>query len=258
MLTGVNTPVQIMADDGFDPFAEASAPKVQAYDLFGMVEINAWACALQKGVGKVPFDPANPNHKRFTAIDVFIQPLAEQEIKYPKTCEEHWVAEFPEWAKITLPSIKAAGIENVREVNGKWARVARVPNGKKYAKKDKAGNPIGEMAEETTFKFVEFYGDEDACRAAYIAAGGHVATNNAPAGMPDGAAVPVVDPSEAEKATAYAFLKAIVGNAAKGMATPDQAKTAVALALTQYPVVTKFYTVDSAETVELIAQVLAA
>jgi hypothetical protein len=256
MLT--NTPLNIaVADDGFDPFAEASAPKVPTYDLFGLVEINAWACALQKGVGKVPFDPTNPNHKRFTAIDVFIQPLAEIEIKYPKTCEEHWVAEFPEWAKITLPSIKACGIENVREINGMWCRVARVPNGKRYEKKDKDGNPTGQFADETTFKFVEFYSTEDACRAAYIAAGGQVAksTNGgAPAGVPT---TPVVDPTEAEKATAYAFLKVIVGNAAKGKASVDDAKLAVDVALAQYPTVEKFYKADSAETLDLIKQTLA-
>jgi hypothetical protein len=249
----VSTIQNITTDDGFDPFAAASTPKTQTYDLFGMVEINAWACSLQKGVGKVPFDPQNPNHKRLTAIDVFIQPLPEIDVKYPKTCEEHWVAEFPEWAKITLPSIKAAGFENVREINGKYARVARVPNGKKYEKKDRAtGQPTGEMAEETTFKFVEFYADENACRAAYAAAGGTV-KNDAPAATP----APVADPNDAEKNTAFAFLKVIVGNAAKGKSL-DDAKVAVGVALAQYPTVVKFFTVDSAETVDLINQTLAA
>src|SRR4030065_1385466 len=91
----------------FDPFASASDPVIQTYDLFGKVEISAWACALVKGTGKVPFDPNNPNHKRLTAIDVFIEPLAEIDVKYPRSLESHWLAGFVGWAKITLPSIKA-------------------------------------------------------------------------------------------------------------------------------------------------------
>ncbi len=232
----------------FDPFASASDPVVKSYDLFGMVEINAWACALVKGQGKVPFDPQNASHKRYTAIDVFIQPLVEMDVRYPKSCEEHWVAEFPEWAKITLPSIKAAGFDNVREINGKWARVARVPNGKKYEKKDRAtGQPTGEFAEETTFKFVEFYASEDACRAAYLANGGQpVATATE---------TPV---AQGDEATAYAFLKVIVSNATRGKSSIEEAKEAVETALAQYPTVTKFYNVESDGTLELINAALKA
>lgn len=232
----------------FDPFESANDPKVPTYDLFGRVEINAWACHLQKGQGKIPYDPNNPDHKRLTAIDVFIEPLPEIDVKYPKTLECHWVAEFPEWAKITLPSIKALGIDNVREINGKWARVARVPNGKRYEKKDAQGNPTGEMRDETTFKFAAFYADEDACRAAYIAAGGQ------PGNGSNGHNVPLeIGTEDAEKATALAFLKVIVQNAAKGKLI-DEAKDAVGVALIQYPTVSKFFTVDSPETQELINQ----
>lgn len=93
----------------FDPFASASEPTIQTYDLFGLVEINAWACALVTGQGKVSFDP-NAHKQRYTAIDIFIQPLVEIEVKYPRSLESHWIAEFKEWAQTTLPSIKAAGL----------------------------------------------------------------------------------------------------------------------------------------------------
>lgn len=233
----------------FDPFASASDPTVRTFDLFGMVEINAFACALVKGQGKVPFDSTNPNHKRYTAIDVYIQPLPEMEVKYPKSLEEHWIAEFPEWAKITLPSIKAAGFDNVREINGKWARVARVPSGKKYEKKDRqTGEPTGEFADETTFKFVEFYGDEESCRAAYLANGGQSVTTSV-------SATPVANSDEA---TAFAFLKVIVQNATRGKDSVDEAKEAVKIALAQYPTVTKFYTVDSDGVNELITAAMKA
>lgn len=240
------------ATQEFDPFASASDPELPNYDLWGMVEINAYACALVKGQGKVPYDPAI-HDKRFTGIDIYIQPLAEIDVKYPKTYEEHLVAEFPEWAKITLPSIKAAGYANVREINGKWARVARVPNGKKYPKKDSAGNATGEMAEETTFKFVEFFNSEEDCRKAYLAAGGKPGNGSNGHNVPT--SEPVTGPDDQERATAYAFLKVIVGNAAKGKATFAEAKDAVGLALAQYPTVAKFYNAEAVEVGMLITEV---
>lgn len=235
----------------FDPFESASDPAVQTWDLFGKVEISAWACALVKGTGKVPFDPST-HERRFTAIDVFIQPLPEMDVKYPKSLEDHWIAEFAEWAKITLPSIKALGIDNVREINGRWARVARVPSGKQYQKKDQDGNLMTDenskpvMRDETTFKFVALFTSEDECRAAYLAAGGAPANN--------GHNVPVQTSENAEMSTAYAFLKVIVTNAARGQTTWADAKAAVAQALTQYPTVAKFYTADSVETSALITE----
>jgi hypothetical protein len=232
----------------FDPFDSASDPQIASYDLFGKVEISAWACALVKGQGKAPFDPA-AHDRRFTAIDVFIQPLPEIDVKYPKSLEDHWIAEFAEWAKITLPSIKVLGIDNVRELNDKWVRVARVPNGKQYEKKDAQGNKTGQMADETTFKFMALFVDEVACRTAYLAAGGQ------PSGNGHNNPTPVAPTSEnTEMATAYAFLKVIVGNAARGKATYAEAKDAVGLALAQYPTVAKFYTADSMETGQLITE----
>jgi hypothetical protein len=239
--TAINVPVEVE----FDPFASASDPSVETrtYDLFGVVEISAWACHLQKGVGKVPFDAANPDHKRMTAIDVFIQPLPEMDVKYPKTLEDHWIAEFPTWAKITLTSIKAAGFENVREINGKWARVTRVDSlDKPFDKKDAQGNPTGEKTTKKTMKFVEFYDTEEACRAAYLANGGKSAEANAP----------VADPADAEKTAAVAFLKVIVANACKGKTLTDDWKGAINTALTQYPTVAKFFNADSTEVTELV------
>ncbi len=235
-----------------DPFASASDPVVITpnFDLWGMVEISAYACHLQKGKGggKVPFDATNPDHKRMTAINVFIQPLAEIDVKYPKQWEMDWIAEFQTWAKITLPSIKAAGFENVREINGKWARVARVDSlDKPYDKKDAQGNPTGEKGVKKTFKFVEFFDTEDACRAAYLAAGGHAATQPA-----------ATDPTDADKIAALAFLKVIVPNACKGKKITDDWKGAVTTALAQYPMVSKHFTAESPEVAELALPVLAA
>ena len=251
MATPVNVLEPIATE--FDPFDAASDPAVITpnYDLYGMVEISAYACHLQKGVGKVPFDPTNPDHKRMTAIQVFIQPLPEIEVKYPKTLEMDWIGEFPTWAKITLPSIKAAGFENVREINGKYARVTRVDSlDKPYDKKDKDGNPTGEKGVKKTFKFVEFYDTEDACRAAYIAAGGKPAGTNNP--------TPVLTTDEADKQAALAFLKVIVPTACNGKKITDDWRAAVTTALAQYPMVSKHFTADSPEVAALALPVLGA
>lgn len=252
-MNAVNTLEPITAEDGFDAFDAATNAQVRSFDLFGLVEISAWACHLEKGAGKIPYDPANPNHKRMTAIDVFIQPLAEIDVKYPKSLECHWLAEYNTWAKITLPSIKDAfqkstGNEmgSVRQINGMYARVARVDSlDKKYPKKDTTGNDTGDMVTPKTFKFVEFYADEAACRAAYIDEGGQPMQGNSPAPV---ASAPV----DAEKQTATAFLKTIVANACKGKTATDDWKGAINTALAQYPLVNKFFNADSPEVTELV------
>jgi hypothetical protein len=249
-MTTVNQPLPIEADaTEFDPFAAATEAQARTFDLFGMVEISAWACHLEKGQGKIPFDPQNPNHKRMTAIDVFIQPLAEIDIKYPKTRECHWLAEYNTWAKITLPSIKdayqrATGQElgSVKQINGMYARVARVDSfDKKYKKKDNNGNLTGEMVTPKTFRFVELYADENQCRAAYTAAGGQP--------MQGGSSAVAPSQEQSDKSAAMAFLPVIVKTAlnGKGLKINDDWKTAVTTALTQFPMVAKHFTADAPE-----------
>jgi hypothetical protein len=233
-----------------DPFDSASNPVLPTYDLFGKVEISAWYCALVKGQGKVAYDPS-AHDKRFTAIDIYIQPLPEIDVKYPKSLEDHPIAESKEWAGITFASLKALGVNNIREANGRFARVARVANGKQYEKKDAQGNKTGQFADETTFKFVAFFATEDACRAAYVAAGG--APSNGANGHNNPTPV-APDASDAERATALAFLKVIVSNSVRGLTDWTIAKDAVAKALAQYPTVAKFYTAESVETGQLMSE----
>lgn len=245
----VNQPLPIEADaTEFDAFDAATNAQVRTFDLFGKVEISAWACHLEKGQGKIPFDKNNPSHKRMTAIDVFIQPLPEIDVKYPKSLECNWLAEYNTWTRITKPSIFEAferfsghEIITVKEINGLYARVARVDSlDKKYEKKDSNGNPTGEMVTPKTFKFVEFYADENACRAAYVAAGGQAM----------GASSAVAPSQEqSDKNAAMAFLPVIVKNAlnGKGLTINDDWKAAVNTALAQYPMVVKHFNAESPE-----------
>jgi len=253
-MTTVNMPLPVEATE-FDPFAAASNPDVATpnYDLFGLVELTAFGCALIKGQGKTPWEALTPEqqaaNKRVTAIQMYVQPLAEIDVKYPKQWECDWIAEYQTWASITLPSIKAMGFENVREINGKWARIARVDSkDKPYDKKDAAGNLTGEKAVKKTFQFVEIYDTEEACRAAYLANGGKSAE----------AAAPVADPADAEKTAALAFLKVIVENACNGKTITDDWKAAVNTALAQYPLVNKHFTAESPEVAKLALPVLGA
>lgn len=222
----------------------ANNPPEKTYDFFGKIEIKLFKGAYETGTrGAVPFNPA-VHEKGHAIVKLYIEPLPEINIKYTNQLEYESPV-WAEWGKVTFPSIKALGIDNAHEINGKYARVARVPSGKKYTNKD------GELKDETTFKFIEFYADENECRTAYITAGGQPVTN----GNNGSINVPV-STEDSEKATALAFLKVIVTNAARGKLTTDEAETAVASALAGYPTVSKFYSVDSPETVELINQVL--
>jgi len=236
---------QTQTQNEYDPFDSASSPALPTFELFGLVEINAWACALVKGVGKVPFDTNDSSHKRFTAIDVLIQPLPEINLTNPKAAERHWLAESKEWASITLKSIKECGIENVREVNGKWARVAIVPNGKTYTNKN------NEVKDETTFKFTAFFEDEESCRAAYL-------ENHDNAGNGQNETIPPIDATAAEKQTAAPFLNVIIPNAVRGKKITDDWKSIVNTALAQYPLVSKHYNADSPEVAAIAMPLLGA
>ena len=168
-----------------DPFESASNATLAPRTYYGEIQIDTYYCRLVKGEGKVVFDPqAHNRDERRTAIKISLLPLAEQNVQF--ALERDLIAESREWAGIILPSLKALGIGNVREANGKWAAMQQVPSGRKYR------NANGEEKEATTFKFTALFADEAACRAAYMASGGrgssngngHDAADTAPAQAP--------------------------------------------------------------------------
>jgi len=224
-----------------DLWNEVNNPPEKTFDLFGqLVDLNIFKGAYQSGTrGAVPYDP-QVHQKAQTIVRFYIQPLPEINVTYTNQLTYESVV-WGDWGKITFPSIKALGIADAREINNKWFRFARVPNGKTYPKSD------GTTGEEKTWKIVEVYTSEDECRAAYIKDGGKSNGHNTP--------VQVASNGEnTEKATAYQFLKVIVANAARGKETFAQAQEAVGLALQQYPAVSKFYLANSPETGMLITE----
>ncbi len=179
-----------------DPFDAADNAQLQPMMNFGQCTVDTYFCILQKGVGKVPFDPAQHGaDQRRTAITIEITPLTGMNLSF--TTKREMIAESREWAGIVLPSLKALGL-HPRELNGAWVKYLLEPTGRKYV------NLSGEEKVATTFKFLEVYPDEAACERAWhsMSGNGHVDdavhVTNAPAAPPNG---------DGERLAAQAFLK---------------------------------------------------
>lgn len=223
---------------------EANNPPEKTYDFFGKIEIKLFKGAYETGTrGAVPFNPAT-HEKGHTIVKIYIDPLPEINVKYTNQLEYESPV-WAEWGKVTYPSIKALGIDNAHEVNGMFARVARVPSGKKYTNKD------GQLKDETTFKFVEFFTGEDECRKAYLAAGGQPVNGN------NGSTPAPVTTERSEKTSMYGFMEVIVNQNVQPGMTLDDAKNAMA-SHQSYAVLSKFYTVDSPEMLDLIEKIVTA
>lgn len=237
-----------MAVQVLDAWDRASNPVSSFENVFwGELKIDAWLCALVKGQGKVPFDPA-VHQRPATALEIEIVPLAEMNIANVKATQRSIIAESDEWRTISWESLKALGVANLREVVSKWVKAEAVPTGDKYESK-------GKVYDRTTFKFLTLFNDETACRADYL-------TENPVTSIPTQQAAPTPagngNGSNPEAAAAWQFAKVIVSNTMKGaIGKPlDEAMTAVGVALSQYPGVSKYYTVQSPEVMELMMKVV--
>jgi len=148
-----------MTYTGNDPLEAAGQASFAPRPYFGQVMVSSRFVVLVKGTGKVDFDPtANKISDRRTEIKVELLPLPEHEARFP--LNRDMLAESNEWIKITLASLRDLGVEP-RNLNDRWCSVILAPTGRSY--QDKNGN----QKEASTFKFLAFYADEDACRKAY-------------------------------------------------------------------------------------------
>ena len=173
-----------------NPFESAANPQTPASEYYGQALADAFYCVLQRGVGKMPFDPEQHQMSdRRTAVKVSITPIPEQNAR---DITREYIAEFGAWVKITLPSLTAVGLTPMT-LNNAWVRVALVPEGRTYMDKD------GNTKDSLTLKFLAAYPDEDACRAAFVGAG------NAPATHTNGNGN-----GNKERDTALAFVKALI------------------------------------------------
>jgi hypothetical protein len=236
-----------------DPFDAATNAKAPSAEYFGEIVLDAWSCVLEKGVGKRPFDAMSDDpSRRSTAVDIFILPIADANVRF--NIERKLIAESKAWTNITWPSLQKLGLVNAREAKGRYCKVKLAPTGRTWDKKDQSGTLTGEKGEETTFEFLELFADEAACIAAY-----HGRNGVAPvAPVAPAAAVASSDPAEdPAKKTALTFAKAIVTNLARAEKDMFILQGKIAEKIAAMPMISQFYTADSPEIVQLIAEALA-
>lgn len=239
-----------MTENFVDPWDSAENAKEPVYSniVWGQCKARSWWCVLEKGIGKVEYDPQihNPDQRR-TAIDIIILPLSEMGITF--SLSRNMIAESREWASFTLPSIRDLGF-SPKQLNDAWVKVQTVPL------TDKSGNVVtytdsnGVVKEKTTLKFLAIFEDENACRADYLENSGKPAPQNTEyTGKQNGN-------GNKERETALAFLKVYVQNACRGQNDIEVIRKTLALNIAQQPLISKYFTVDSPETVQLIMEAI--
>lgn len=237
---------------GNDPFEAAANATLTPRVFFGQVRLLAGFCVLQKGIGRVPFDPQlHKLEDRCTEIKIELEALPEMNLKNMPLRE--MIAEGSEWAGTVLPTIKKLGITNPRDLDGKWVSCKFVTTGRSYTDKN-----TGEMKQATTFAFTGIFADETACRLAYQAANPARTTQQAPAQaqapwtpapapVSSQAAMPT-NGSNPEKDVAWKFAQVFVKQA---NGDPD----ALSKLLAANPVVSKYYTINSPEIMNMLMAV---
>lgn len=228
--------VQVAVAD--DPWAVADAAKPREFEYYGQVKADCWFGFFPGSGGKpIPFDPQqHPTDKRVTMIDIQIIPISEQNVSFD--IRQNYTDFSLDWTKITLPSIKALGLDGIRSMNNRFARVTQVDG--KREKKDASGNKTGEFYK--TFKFLEVYSDQASCKAAY--------SGNAPAHT-EQEATPK-DAVEAEMNTALQFAKVIVVNKKRELGIYEDTCKAVTEAIAGMPMINKYFTGQSPEIIDMI------
>lgn len=229
-----------MTTDPFDS-ADNAKPRPMNRTYFGQIFCDMYHAILVKGQGKVLFDQnQHSEDQKVTAINLTLNPLPGASKHF--TIERSMIAESNEWAKITLPSLKALNISS-RVLNGKFAQVELVPTGRTYVSKED-----GQTKENTTFKFIAIYDTEQACRAANDAfwASRKAADEQPAQSAPPPEQTPSQSPlNEAEKKTAASFLLPLWNASGK-----DVNKFAQSLASNQ--LTSKYFTLNSPEVIAIV------
>lgn len=220
-----------MSDDIWESVDNVELP-IGTY--FGKVNFDVWYCVLRKGEGAVPFDPQQHNvDERRTMVHIMITPLSSSRAQF--LTERKCLAESREWAKITLPSIKALGMKSARELENKWVQYVMEPTGRKYTDRN------GLEKQNTMPKFLAVYDSEEAAERAkgelYAkAVDKEVVQTNGGGGN-----------GNAERKVAELFLKSLIQ-------TVGNDRQKVASLLASQPLVSKYFTIDSPEVQALLEE----
>lgn len=231
-----------------NPLDELDNPQVRQPEYWGEISIDAYYAVLTKGVGKEVFNPQiHSLDKRVTAIDMKLTPIAAMGITFG--VERGMIAESKEYAGIVLASIKALGIP-AKELNGKYVKLGYVPSGRTYIDKTS-----GETKDSTTFKFLKVFASQAECEADYNAARGFPTATSQPAAPWTADPAPVA-PNGKERETAFKFLKIFAENAAHGQSDITVIQNSLASHIAANPIVSKHFTADSTEALNLIAEAM--
>ena len=142
-----------------DVWDSANSAQVAPKTYFGQIFTDGFYCVLQKGVGKVVFDPQQHSEDRKLSC-IKIDGNCSRADGSTYTINRELIAEFRDWAGIVLPSLKVAGV-HPRDLNEKWANWEMAETGRTWV-----DHNTGETKKATTFKFLAFFDSEDECKAA--------------------------------------------------------------------------------------------
>ncbi len=229
--------------DPWDTAEQAREPQFSNI-IWGQCEAKSWWCVLEKGVGKVEFDPQmhNPDLRR-TAIDIIVHPLTEMNLSFDIV--RNMIAESREWAGIVLPSIRDLGI-SPKQLNGSWVKVQTVPLTDRSGQVVTYTDSNGVVKEKNTLKFLQIFKDEAECRADYLANSGKTPKQDT---QYDGGRN-----GNKERDTALAFLKVYVKNACRDMPDLNAVFKTIEKEIAQQPLISKYFTADSPEVMQMIAE----
>lgn len=235
-----------MSISNIDPFDAATEAGDRKPVYYGRMEVTASFIAMLKGQAPQAFNEHlhDPDTRR-TQVHLICNPIDAMNLT--QLIERKLIADFGAWPKIVWPSLRDLGLKNVRDLNGKWAKVEIVETGRTYESKR------GETQKETTFRFAGLYATAQECTAAYVADGGKAAAHDDNLAMqidmgPGGGSNGAATNGNAERETAKAFLQALVKQAGG-----DKSKLAASIA--QMPMIAKYFTADSPEVVAMLAGV---
>lgn len=234
-----------MTSSVVDPFDVANETAERLPRYFGKIDCTADFVATIKGQGKMAWHEGLGIEQRRVEISISLNPIDAMNLT--RTVDRQVLADTKEWKQIVWPSLKALGIENAREIHGKWAKVELVKSGRSWTNKT-----TGEIVEGTTFKFLALYDTKAMCEAAWDAEYNQLKAHSPAADDPamaidmsPRAGSPKSD--DAERETARLFLKAMVKGSKGDMAQ-------LARNIGNMPQVAKYFSIDSPEVLSMMGE----
>lgn len=232
-----------------NPWELAMNPPEQTQAYWGQMTVTARLVCLVKGVGKVDYTegavmPDGSEPRPVTAVRLNLIPLPEMKLQWG--IEREPLAQgWGEWGEITLPSLKECGILELPALNGAWVKAELVPTGQTWTKN-------GEKKTGTAFRFLRIFANEADCRADYNNRGNDSSAQYTGGNGGNGGNTEQ-KPEDKERETALKFAKVYVQNACRAASGDlDKARELLAPQLAKQPLISKFYTVDSPEIIEMM------